>query len=70
MLKTLTPEFISCRINISNSGYQGSEIQWDDLKLSKDGAYTGTKASAQSKLAQIYQANYVGRYFGPRGSIL
>lgn len=64
MIKSSTPEFQSRLVNVSSSGHHGSEIVWDDFNL-KD--YNPTTAYGQSKLAQIYMANYVDRHFGSQG---
>ncbi|KAK5634183.1 hypothetical protein RRF57_009897 [Xylaria bambusicola] len=52
-------------VNVASSGHHGSEIIFDDFQLNRD--YTATKAYGQSKLAQMYMANYVDRNFGPKG---
>lgn len=52
---------------LSSSGHHSSEIQFDDFNFAQDDAYDPSKAYGQSKLAQIYMANYVDRVFGPRG---
>ncbi|KAI1299560.1 short chain dehydrogenase [Xylaria venustula] len=67
LLKGSTPEFNSRLVNVSSSGHHMSEIQFDDFQLREPGAYGPWKAYGQSKLAQIYMANYVDRNFGPRG---
>jgi NAD(P)-dependent dehydrogenase (short-subunit alcohol dehydrogenase family) len=67
LIKSSTPQFQSRLINVSSSGHHASEIVWDDFNLEKEGAYDPTAAYGQSKLAQIYQANYVDRHFGPKG---
>ncbi|KAI0508924.1 short chain dehydrogenase [Xylaria bambusicola] len=67
LLKSSTPDFQSRLINVSSSGHHASEIVWDDLNLTKEGAYDPTGAYGQSKLAQIYHANYVDRNFGSEG---
>ncbi|KAI1349455.1 short chain dehydrogenase [Xylaria sp. FL0043] len=67
LLKASTPEFNSRLVNVSSSGHHTSEIVFDDFQLKKPGAYMPWKAYGQSKLAQIYMANYVDRNFGPRG---
>lgn len=67
MIQGSTPELNSRLVNVSSSGHHSSEIQFDDLNLAQDGAYDPSKAYGQSKLAQIYMANYVDRVFGPRG---
>ncbi|KAI1305755.1 short chain dehydrogenase [Xylaria venustula] len=67
MTKSSTPEFQSRLINVSSSGHHTAEIAWDDFNLKKDGAYDPATAYSQSKLAQIYQANYVDRHYGPKG---
>lgn len=67
LLKASTPEFNSRLVNVSSSGHQRSEIRFDDFQFKSSGAYSPRKAYGQSKLAQIYMANYVDRVFGPRG---
>ncbi|KAK5637147.1 hypothetical protein RRF57_012859 [Xylaria bambusicola] len=67
LLKSSTPDFQSRLINVSSSGHHASEIVWDDFNLKKEGAYDPTGAYGQSKLAQIYHANYVDRHFGSKG---
>ncbi|KAI1812290.1 short chain dehydrogenase [Poronia punctata] len=67
MTASATEEFQSRLINVSSSGHHASEIVWDDFNLDKDGAYDPTGAYGQSKLAQIYHANYVDRHFGSKG---
>ncbi|KAI0516860.1 putative oxidoreductase,short chain dehydrogenase [Xylaria bambusicola] len=52
-------------VNVSSSGHHASEVIFDDFQLKQD--YTAIKAYGQSKLAQIYMANYVDRNFGPKG---
>ncbi|KAJ8124375.1 hypothetical protein O1611_g9265 [Lasiodiplodia mahajangana] len=44
-----------------------SEIVFDDFQLKGPGVYGPWKGYGQSKLAQIYMANYVDRHFGPLG---
>ncbi|KAI2621573.1 short chain dehydrogenase [Xylaria nigripes] len=67
MIKSSTPEFQSRLVNVSSTGHHASEIVWDDFNLEKEGAYDPIVAYGQSKLAQIYHANYVDRHFGPKG---
>ncbi|KAI0195468.1 short chain dehydrogenase [Astrocystis sublimbata] len=67
MLKGSTPEFNSRLVNVSSSGHHMSEIVFDDLQLKGADAYSPWGAYGQSKLAQIYMANYVDRNFGPKG---
>ncbi|KAL4966560.1 NAD(P)-binding protein [Aspergillus stella-maris] len=62
-----TPSFKSRLIHVSSSGHLASQMQFDDINLARPDAYTPGKAYAQSKLAQIYMANYVERHFGSRG---
>ncbi|TGJ86294.1 hypothetical protein E0Z10_g2460 [Xylaria hypoxylon] len=52
-------------VNVSSAGHHASEIIFDDFQLKR--AYNGGKAYGQSKLAQIYMANYVDRNFGSDG---
>jgi len=67
MLKASTATFNSRLINVPSSGHHASEIQLNDFNLAQPGAYNPSKAYGQSKLAQIYIANYVDRHFGPKG---
>ncbi|KAH8156973.1 hypothetical protein CIB48_g11275 [Xylaria polymorpha] len=67
LLKGSTPEFNSRLVNVSSSGHHMSEIVFDDFQLKNPGAYSPWAGYGQSKLAQIYMANYVDRNFGPRG---
>ncbi|KAF4636773.1 hypothetical protein G7Y89_g1309 [Cudoniella acicularis] len=67
LLKSSTPEFNSRLVNVSSSGHHASEIQFDDFNLKEEDAYQPDKAYGQSKLAQIYMANFVDRNFGPKG---
>ncbi|KAI0529997.1 short chain dehydrogenase [Xylaria digitata] len=67
LLKASTPEFNSRLVNVSSAGHHMSEIVFDDLQLQGPDAYGPWKAYGQSKLAQIYMANYVDRNFGPLG---
>ncbi|CAG9948204.1 unnamed protein product [Clonostachys rosea f. rosea IK726] len=64
MAKSSTPGFQSRLVNVASSGHQASEIVWDDFNLKN---YNPLTAYGQSKLAQIYMANYVDRHFGPQG---
>ncbi|KAK6208382.1 hypothetical protein LQW54_006863 [Pestalotiopsis sp. IQ-011] len=67
MIKGSTPDFNSRLVHVSSSGHHRSDIQFDDFNLEQNGAYDPSKAYGQSKLAQIYMANYVNRVYGPRG---
>ncbi|KAI0400141.1 short chain dehydrogenase [Xylaria palmicola] len=67
LLKGSTSEFNSRLVNVSSSGHHMSEIVFDDFQLQGQDAYSPWKAYGQSKLAQIYMANYVDREFGPSG---
>jgi NAD(P)-dependent dehydrogenase (short-subunit alcohol dehydrogenase family) len=67
MLKASTLEFNSRLVNVSSAGHQSSEIEFEDFNLKKQGAYGPSKAYGQSKLAQIYMANFVDRQYGPHG---
>ncbi|KAJ3566307.1 hypothetical protein NPX13_g7181 [Xylaria arbuscula] len=52
-------------VHVSSSGHHASEIVFDDFQLKQD--YDPSKAYGQSKLAQIYMANYVDRNLGTEG---
>ncbi|KAI0188396.1 putative oxidoreductase,short chain dehydrogenase [Astrocystis sublimbata] len=52
-------------VNVASSGHHASEIIFDDFQLKQH--YGASTAYGQSKLAQIYMANYVDRNFGPNG---
>lgn len=67
MIKASTSEFNSRIVNVSSSGHHSSEIQFDNFNLAQYGAYDPSKAYSQSKLAQIYMANYVDRVYAPGG---
>lgn len=67
LLASSTHEFHSRLVNVSSAGHHSGEIHFDDFQLGKEGAYTPGGAYGQSKLAQIYMANYVERHFGPKG---
>ncbi|KAI0114361.1 short chain dehydrogenase [Nemania sp. FL0031] len=67
LLKGSTPEFNSRLVNVSSSGHHMSEIVFDDFQLKGPDVYGPWKGYGQSKLAQIYMANYVDRHFGPLG---
>ncbi|EAS27513.3 short chain dehydrogenase [Coccidioides immitis RS] len=67
MLKASTPDFNSRLVNVSSSGHHASEVQFEDINFHRGGAYAPSKAYGQSKLAQIYMANYVDRHYGPAG---
>ncbi|KIX99917.1 uncharacterized protein Z520_04554 [Fonsecaea multimorphosa CBS 102226] len=63
-----TPGFHSRVVNVSSIGHRASRVMFDDLTLSKPGAYTPFGAYGQSKTANIYMANEIERrYGGPRG---
>ena len=67
MLASSTPEFNSRLVNVSSSAHNVAKIQFDDINLEAEGAYQPPTSYGQSKLAQIYMANYVDRIFGPQG---
>lgn len=62
-----SPGFNSRLVNVSSSGHHSSEIRFDDINLEEEGSYDPHGAYGQSKLAQIYMANYVDRHYGPKG---
>ncbi|KAI8626206.1 hypothetical protein F5Y19DRAFT_447564 [Xylariaceae sp. FL1651] len=65
MIQSSTPEFNSRLVQVSSASHHFSEIQFDDLNC--ETAYDPKNAYGQSKLAQIYLANYVDRHFGAQG---
>ncbi|KAI9168057.1 Oxidoreductase calI [Paramyrothecium foliicola] len=67
LIKSSTPDFNSRLINVSSSAHHASEINFEDFNLEKEGSYVAEKSYGQSKLAQIYMANYVDRHFGSQG---
>ncbi|KAI1749510.1 short chain dehydrogenase [Xylaria castorea] len=67
LLKASSPEFNSRLVNVSSSGHHASEVIFDDFQLQKPGSYSPGTGYGQSKLSQIYMANYVDRNLGPRG---
>lgn len=54
-------------VQVASSAHHASEIRFDDLQLAAPGVYDPLGAYGQSKLAQIYLANYVDRHYGDRG---
>ncbi|KAL2683444.1 hypothetical protein Neosp_007914 [[Neocosmospora] mangrovei] len=67
MQKSSTPAFNSRVVNVSSAGHHASEIRFEGLNFSTDGTYDPAKAYGQSKLAQIYMANYINRRYGHKG---
>lgn len=67
MLKSSTPEFNSRLVHVASAGHHATMIDFDDVNLSKEGAYKPKEAYGQSKLAQIWMANQVDRLYGPQG---
>lgn len=67
MLEASTPEFNSRLVHVASAGHHGARIRFEDLNFEEENCYDGGKAYGQSKLAQIYMANYVDRVFGPKG---
>ncbi|KAK7429849.1 hypothetical protein QQZ08_003694 [Neonectria magnoliae] len=67
MLENSTPEFSSRLVNVSSAGHHTTEVQFEDLNLTKPGAYEPWKSYGQSKLAQIYMSNSVERKYGAQG---
>ena len=67
LLAGSTPEFRSRLVHVSSSSHHVGEIHFDDFQLAGPGAYGANEAYGQSKLAQIYHANWVDRHLGPRG---
>ncbi len=67
MLEASTPDFNSRLVNVSSTAMRRGRIDFDDFNLAQDGAYNPMRGYSQSKLAQVYQANYVDRHFGPKG---
>lgn len=67
LLQSSTPAFNSRLVNVSSSGHNIANINFDNINLEGEGAYNPAPAYGQSKLAQIYLSNYVDRVFGPQG---
>ncbi|KAF2120892.1 hypothetical protein BDV96DRAFT_485305 [Lophiotrema nucula] len=65
LLASSTPEFNSRVVNVSSTGHRYSSIHFDNLNF--EGEYNPQLAYGQSKLANIYMANYIDRHYGPRG---
>ncbi|EXJ82891.1 hypothetical protein A1O3_06707 [Capronia epimyces CBS 606.96] len=62
-----SPDFPSRIVCVSSIGHRQSPIVWDDLTLSRPGAYAPFTAYGQSKTANIYMANEIERRYGHRG---
>ncbi|KAH6693425.1 short chain dehydrogenase [Plectosphaerella plurivora] len=65
LLSASSPSFNSRLVNVSSAAHHTGQIHFDDFQLAQDGSYDAGKAYGQSKLAQIYMANYIDRVFGP-----
>ncbi|KAF2727665.1 NAD(P)-binding protein [Polyplosphaeria fusca] len=65
LIASATPDFNSRVVNVSSTGHRGCEIHFDNPNL--DGEYDGGVAYGQSKLANIYMANYIDRHYGSQG---
>ncbi|KAI1322329.1 hypothetical protein F5Y16DRAFT_413312 [Xylariaceae sp. FL0255] len=61
MVASATPEFASRVVQVSSASHHVSEINFDDINWNE--SYDPKTAYAQSKLAQIYLANYIERHF-------
>ncbi|KIW94026.1 uncharacterized protein Z519_05342 [Cladophialophora bantiana CBS 173.52] len=70
LLAGSSPAFHSRVVVVSSIGHRQSRIVFDDLSLSRDGAYTPFGAYGQSKTANIYMANEIERRYGGRGGPL
>ncbi|KAJ3543857.1 hypothetical protein NM208_g3355 [Fusarium decemcellulare] len=64
LIAASSPDFRSRLVNVASAGHHSGEIHFDDFQLAAEGAYDPGRAYAQSKLAQIYMANYVDRQYG------
>ncbi|EXJ67885.1 uncharacterized protein A1O5_09232 [Cladophialophora psammophila CBS 110553] len=64
LLAGSSPAFHSRVVVVSSNGHRQSPIVFDDLSLSREGAYTPFGAYGQSKTANIYMANEIERRYG------
>ncbi|KJZ73472.1 hypothetical protein HIM_07028 [Hirsutella minnesotensis 3608] len=66
MLAASTPAFRSRLVNVSSASHNIGPIP-DDWNFGSGETYVPRTRYGQTKLAQLYMANYVDRHFGPRG---
>lgn len=57
-------KFPSRVVAVSSTAHRNSDIDFDDLNLSKPGAYSPAKGYTQSKLANVYMASEITRRYG------
>ncbi|KIV97624.1 hypothetical protein PV10_01348 [Exophiala mesophila] len=67
LLASSTPDFHSRVVNVSSTGHRVCGVHFDDLSLSKPGAYQPFVGYGQSKTANIYMANEIERRYGGQG---
>ena len=67
LLRSATPAFASRVVNVSSSGHHAGGVNFDDLQLKAEGAYSPWGAYGQSKTAMIYMTNEIERRYGARG---
>lgn len=67
LITSSTPEFNSRVVNVSSSGHRVSSINFDDINMSKDGAYNPWVGYGQSKTAEILMANEIERRYSSMG---
>lgn len=62
-----SPDFASRVVHLASSGHRVNPVQFDDINLEGEGAYTPWKAYGNSKTANIWMANQIERLFGSQG---
>jgi NAD(P)-dependent dehydrogenase (short-subunit alcohol dehydrogenase family) len=65
LVHSSTPAFNSRVVVVSSSGHRYSPVHLDDVNLTKD--YDPNVGYGNSKTATIWMANYIDRFYGPRG---
>lgn len=67
LMSSSTPEFNSRVVAVTSAGHRYSTVPLDDPNFTKPNSYDPLKSYAQSKLANIWLANYIDRVYGPKG---
>lgn len=67
MISSSSPSLNSRVIFVSSSSHRYSKIRWDDYSYEAPGSYDAYKGYGQSKIGNVWTANYIDRVFGPRG---
>lgn len=67
LLSSSTPDFNSRVVNVSSNGHRICHINFDDINLSKEGAYNPWVGYAQSKTAGILMANEIEKRYSSQG---